>query len=144
MLGRQKKLGIALITGLLLVPAVASAWRAQNRHEVFAIGDGVYEVLSRPGSGPADFWCAIGDYAVRQDRAAATQRIYIWRPIGASVTRGGYKAVQFAYRAPKGADTSTGLSLTVRRAGDNLSASFARNYCFDGGHEDDFIRRTWP
>lgn len=144
MFGQQRKLGVALVAGLLLVPAVASAWRAHNRHEVFPIGNGVYEVLSRPGSGPADFWCAIGDYAIRQDRVAANQRVYIWRAIGASVTRDGYKAVQFAYRPPKGADTSTGLSLTVKRAGDNLNASFARSYCFGDSFEDDFIRRRWP
>lgn len=134
--------GLALSAALLALPSLALSWRAWNQHEVFPVSKGVYEVLSRPGSGPADFWCGIGDFATSQLGVKATQRLYIWRGIGPSVTRPGYKAVQFALSAPKGADTSTPLTLSVKRVGDNLTAAAARQYCY-GGRFDPFDRWMW-
>jgi len=137
----RRTCAMALILGLLL-PSMALSWRAWNRHEVFPLGGGLYEVLSEPGSGPADFWCGIGDYALSQLGVGATDRIYIHRAIGAAVTRPGHRAVQFALAPPPGADLSTPLTLSVERVGDNLSAGFARQYCY-GGRFDPLDRRFW-
>ena len=105
-----------------------------NRHEVFPVSDTVWEVVSEVGSSAADYWCGAGDFAQRVLGTPAAQRIYIWKAIGPSVTRPGRKAVQFSLTPPPGADTSTGYSLTVRRAGDNLARHAAVQYCyqFDG------------
>lgn len=127
---RPTRLSI-LATAALLLPAVASAWTAWNRLEVQPLKNGVYEVISDVGSGPVQFWCGAGDYGMRVLGAGATQRIYIWEAIGPSVTRPGRKAVQFSLTPPPGADTSTGYSLTVKRAGDNITAAMAQNYCYD-------------
>ncbi len=122
--------------------APALAWRAWNRHEVLPVSKGVFEVVAEPGfgTGARDYWCGFGDFAIRQLGVSAVQRLYIWAPEGPSVNRPGRKSVQFALSAPEGADTSTQLSLTVRRAGDNLRASSAQNYCYDGS---DLDRRPW-
>ena len=125
---RRYILFLVALTALVTAPA-AFAWRAQNGNEVKPVSKSVFEVVARGRSGAADFWCGAGDYALRVLGAAATQRIYIWQPIGASVTMPGDRAVQFSFSAPKGADTSTGYSLSVKRAGDNLTAAAAQQYC---------------
>jgi hypothetical protein len=121
---------IALTCVLISAPGWASAWWAWTRHEVFPVAEGVFEVVSEPGSGPQDFWCGAGDYAIRVLGVKVVQRIYTWRGIGPSVARPGRKAMQFAFAPPKGADTSTSLSLSLTRVGDNLTAAAARQYCY--------------
>lgn len=119
---------------LALFPLLASsalAWRAWNRHEVLPVSDGVFEVVAEVGSSATSFWCGAGDYAQRQLRAPAAQRIYIWLPVGPSVNRPGRKAVQFSLSAPPGADTTPGMSVTVNRAGDNMRTASAQAYCYD-------------
>lgn len=122
--------GIA-ITAIAAVPTVASAFWAWNRHEVQNVGNGVFEVVSRVGSAPTDFWCGAGDYAIRVLGAPVTSRIYLWQGIGPSTVRSGKKGVQFSLNPPAGADTSPGLSVTVKRVGDNMSASMAQGYCYN-------------
>lgn len=125
---------------LVLSPTWAAAWWAYNRHEVFPVSNSVWEVVSEVGSSPADYWCGAGDYAQRVLGVGSTERIFIWRAIGPSVNRPNRKAVQFSLSPPPGADTSTQLSLSVKRAGDNLARHAAVQYCyqFDG---DEFFRR---
>ncbi|MDK3019466.1 hypothetical protein [Pseudodonghicola flavimaris] len=131
---RQMLLGVALLTAL---PGAALAWRAQNGHQVHDLGQGVFEVVGRAGSGAQDYWCGAGDYARSVLGVAAAQRIFLWAPVGPSASSAGKRAVQFALTAPKGADTTPGLSLSVKRVGDNLSASMAQQYCY-GGKFDSF------
>lgn len=133
---------LALAAALVLIPGLALSWRALNRHEVVPVGGGVYEVIGRVGSGAQDYWCGIGDYAMTQLHAPAAQRIYVWRPVGPSATRPGHRAVQFAFSAPKGAETTSDYSLTVRRAGENLTVAAARQYCYNGDFDE--IRRWGP
>jgi len=139
---RQALIGFAAAL-LVALPGAALAWRAANGHHVHDLGGGVFEVVGRVGSGAQEYWCGAGDYAIAVLGAAAAQRVYIWRPLGASATERGRKAVQFALSPPPGTDTSTGYSLTVRRAGDNLSAAMAQQYCY-GGRFDDFPMRVRP
>lgn len=126
---------------LAFAPAMAGAWWAINRHEVFVVSDGVFEVLNEVGSGAVDYWCGAGDYARRQLRAAATQRIYIWKAIGPSATHPGKKSVQFSFSAPEGASTSPGYSLSVKAVGDNLTTAAAYQYCIGDDPFDAFRPR---
>ncbi|MCB1364962.1 MAG: hypothetical protein KDK02_12630 [Rhodobacteraceae bacterium] len=130
-----RALGLA---ALLLAPVPAPAWWAWNRHEVLPLGGGIYEVIGEPGSGAQDFWCAIGDYGIARLGLPAVQRIYTWRGIGPSAARPGRKAMQFALAPPEGADTSTPLTLSLTRVGDNLTAAAARQYCY--GNADPWER----
>lgn len=125
-----KSLALA-VTAISVLAQPALAWRASNWHDVYPLGSGVIEVISEPGSGPAQFWCAVADYALKQDRVAANQRIYVSQTIGPAVNKPGYRAVQFSYDAPAGADTSKSWSLSIRRPGKNLTAAAAVQYCRD-------------
>ena len=137
--GIRSGLIAGLLGSLICLPLSAQAWRAWNRHEVLPVSEGVWEVVNRVGSGAQDYWCGIGDFAIRQLRTQATQRIYIWQEIGPSVNRPGRKSVQFALTPPPGSDTSTGYSLSVKIRGDNLNAATARNYCYDRFDDPRFL-----
>lgn len=121
---------LALITGLAAAPGMALAFWAWNQHEVLPVSEGVFEVIGEVRSGPSDYWCGAGDYAMRVLRVPVVQRIYTWRGIGPSVNRPGRKAMQFAFAAPEGADTSPSVSLSLTRTGDNMTAALARQYCY--------------
>ena len=134
---------IALATLLVALPLPAAAWWAWNRHEVYPVSEQAFEVVSRVGSGPQDFWCAAGDFARRVLRVPAPTRVYLWRGVGQSVNRPDRKSVQFALEPPPGADTSTSYSLTIRREGDNLSAALAQQYCYGGEFDPFLLQRRW-
>lgn len=115
----------------LMVGGPLHANRPFLQQDVADLDMGVFEVVGRIGDGAADYWCGAGDYAQRYLRAGATERLYIWRALGPSVSSPGKKAVQFAFRAPTGSDTTPGLSLSVQAVGDNMTVSSAAQYCFD-------------
>lgn len=138
---RVRQVGFALATLLAILPGVAAAWRALNLLEVVQISDTVWEVIGEPGSWAVDYWCGAGDYATSVLRSSSVTRIYVWRGVGPSVARPGRTSVQFAFAPPEGADTSTGLTLDIKRAGDNLTTAFARQYCFGN---DPFEERWRP
>ncbi|WP_424986493.1 hypothetical protein [Microbulbifer sp. S227A] len=126
----------AAVACLAIVPTWGSAWWAFNRLEVFPVSETVWEVVAGVGTSAADYWCGAGDFAQRVLGVSATSRIYIWKPVGPSVNRPGKKAVQFSMSPPPGADTSTGYSLTVKRAGDNLARHAAVQYCYQFDETD--------
>lgn len=128
----RRILNFALCMAVALsVPVTAEAWRAWNRHEILPVSQGVWEVVNEVGSGAQDYWCAIGDFAIRQLRTQATQRIYIWRGVGPAVNRPGKKSVHFSLTPPPGVDTKPTVSLNVKHVGDNRNAMLARNHCTD-------------
>jgi len=121
-------LSVAMVT---LAPGAGMAWQAENRLEVNALSDGSFEVVGKPGSSPADYWCAAGDYVLRVQGITGTRRIYVTRPRGPSQTTTRKSAVQFSLSLPAGIRAHDGVFLTVRRAGANLSVAVATNYCID-------------
>jgi len=127
---------IAVAALLASVPGWASAWRARNLHQVEPVSASVFEVIGRPGSGAADYWCGAGDYVRHALGRAAVQRVYIWRAIGPSVTRQGRRAIQFSLTPPDNPTPSPGYSLSTKAVGDNLTAAFAFQYCFDNDRPD--------
>ncbi len=116
----------------LLLPVVAQARgfglsvRPTYRTEIRPVEDGVYEVKAIGSSAPVNYWCGIGDFAIRQLRVQRSQRIYVWKAY-----EPGARTVQFSLKPPPGADTTPGYSITVKRVGENMSASSAQNYCYD-------------
>jgi hypothetical protein len=132
--------GIVAVGLIMSSPGMADAWRARNYHEVNAVSDSVFEVIGRPGSGPAQFWCGAGDFARVVLNVKPTQRIYVWRGRGGSATRPGKTSVQFAFSpAPGSEDFRPGLTLNIKQAGDYLNAAAARQYC------DDYLPgEVWP
>lgn len=122
----------------MMLPGAALAVRAWNGLEVIPLTDRSFEVVGRVGAGPSDYWCGAGDFARRYLRTPVTARIYLSRPIGPSVARPGRNAVHFSLDAPEGVSTRTGLTLDLKATGDNLSASFASNYCYDRFERDEW------
>lgn len=114
-----------------LVPQFAGAWQADNRLTVNPVSDTVFEVIGLPGSPGSEFWCAAGEYALRVLGTSSTQRVYIVRGRAAPVTGTGPSAVQFSLNLPEGVPPQSGLTLSVKKVGDNLSVAFARTYCLD-------------
>lgn len=127
---------VAIALSLSVLPTWATAWWAMNRHEVFPVSDNAWEVVSRVGSSAADYWCGAGDFAQRVLGTPAAQRIYIWKAVGPSVNRPGRDAVQFSLTPPPDSDTTTGYSLSVKRAGDNLARHAAVQYCYQFEGDD--------
>lgn len=130
----------ALIAWLIVLPIAAQAWWAWNRHEVLPVAEGVWEVVNEVGTGAQDYWCGIGDFAIRQLRSKATQRIYVWQAVGPAVNRPGRKSVQFSFAPPPGSSNKRGYSLSIKIPGYSLNAATARYYCFDR-MDDPFFRR---
>jgi len=127
----MKPIGAVLAASLILSPGLAHAYRSPTQNDVVQVSGSVWEVLARPGTSAANYWCSAGDFAIRQLGAQAVQRVFIWQPLGPSTTRPGTKSVQFSFSAPEGANTTPGYSLSVKNAGDNLTAAAAQQYCFD-------------
>ena len=134
---------IILAALVVLTPGWVGAWRAYNWHDVFPVSKIAFEVIGRPGSAAADYWCGAGDYVRHGLRKPATTRVYIWRAIGPSVIQSGYKAVQFSLTPPENASTSPGYSLSVKAVGDNMTAAAAFQFCLGNDRFDPFIPRGW-
>lgn len=126
-----RSLGVSA-AALVVLGAPADAWRAKNMHDVFRVSEDVIEVVSQPGSGPGHFWCAIADFAIRQDRKPANMPIYLQAPIGPSVGKPGYKAVRFSYTDPGNAGERRKVFqnfYTVKEIGASRKAGAAIQQC---------------
>ncbi len=137
----RKKMVLSAV--LVLIPGWVMAYRAINWHEVYPVSRTVFEVVGRVGSGATDYWCGAGDYVRNALGDTSVRRIYIWRGIGPSVNKPGFKAVQFALTPPENADTSPGYSLSVKAVGDNLTSIAAFQYCLNDDLFDPFVPRGW-
>ncbi|MGI9368004.1 MAG: hypothetical protein ACR2O2_04120 [Ruegeria sp.] len=140
----KRFLKISAVAAMVVAPEVGQAIgigfgvRLGYRTAVAKVSDGVFEVVSLSGSAPVAYWCGAGDFAIRNLRTQATQRIYIWKAYGPSVSQPGKKAVQFSLSPPEGVDTTPGYSVTVKRVGENMTAGSAQGYCYDNMIDDFF------
>lgn len=120
---RPAALLAAVLAAALAPAAPASAFTAQNGLIVHPEGAEDFTVPWRGKSGPADFWCAAGDYAIRKLRLPPTATI--WR--ASEPPRRSGEAVRFTLR-PERAASSTGLAVLGAR-GAGLSAGGAQSLC---------------
>lgn len=129
------------LAATVMWPAQAEAWRAWNFLRVNPETQAEFEVIRRGGAGAADLWCAAGDYAMRVLRVPATTRIYLVEGPHTARTERNRIAVSFSLVAPDGTDTSRRFVLRSDAIGDNLSATFAQQYCYNGLGDE---RRLFP
>ena len=128
----MRLLRASVVAVLVLLPGIAQAVgfglnvRPQFRTEITPLQNGEYLVKAIGSSAPVNYWCGIGDYAIRTLGVPSSQRIYISKPY-----ERGVRTVQFSLTPPPGADTKPGYSVTVKRVGANMSAASAQNYCYD-------------
>lgn len=123
------KLTAAAATALVMGAGAASAFTASNYMRVNPVAGDVFEVVARGGARHGDYWCAAAEYLLFNGVTNATQRIYVVRELGNAQTANRRSAVQFSVTPPAGVDTNPGISLTVQRVGENLSAASARSQC---------------
>ncbi|MEM7753832.1 MAG: hypothetical protein AAF230_10480 [Pseudomonadota bacterium] len=114
----MRKLLLAL--SIICVPTMAPAWLAPNGLVVEPRGDG-FVVPYRGLSGARDFWCAAGEYVVRELRLPPDTLIYRT----SSPPRRSGQGISFSL-SPEGAKRS-GLVLLSGRRG--VSAALARELC---------------
>jgi hypothetical protein len=115
----MKKAFIALAVALF--PAAASAWIAQNDLIVVSAGGDDFSVPYRGKSGARDFWCAAGDYVIRELRRPPGTKIYRT----SSPPRRAGQGIRFSLSA-EGAK-KPGLLLIF--GGPGISAGHAQGFC---------------
>jgi len=124
---------------LIILPGLAQAAgfglhvRPQFRTEITPMQNGVYEVKAIGSSAPVNYWCGIGDFAIRTLGLPSSQRIYI-----SKAYEPGVRTVQFSMTPRPGVDIKPGYSVTVKRVGANMSAASAQRYCDDNFMDFDF------
>lgn len=109
----------AFLAAILAQPA--SAFMARNDLIVTPTAEGRFEVPYRGLSGASDFWCAAGDYVVRELGLPADTEIF---RVSAPPRRSG-QGIAFGL-SPEGA-TATGLALLS--GGPGVTAAHARQLC---------------
>ncbi|WP_158964645.1 hypothetical protein [Chachezhania sediminis] len=119
--------GIATVA----IPTVAAAFIAINQLTVNPVKQGVWEVVGNAGSSPAQLWCAAGDYGLRVEKLPSSHRIYLYRARGLGETENRSNTAQFSAAPPPSGALSPGLTLDMKRVGDNMTIAFARSYCGD-------------
>ena len=126
-------LAATLLAAALVAPGIAPAdpFFARNRLLVYSTPEpGVMEVLSLPGTGGSEFFCAAGEYARGPLRARATDRVVVVEPVGPSRRFDGRDSVFMAV-VPRGTPLprQTGLLLDPSYVGENLSVAHAQFLC---------------
>lgn len=121
----MRSLALALLAALSLATP-AAAFTAENGLIVRPEGPDAFVTPWRGKSGPADFWCAAGDYAVRALRLPVTAKVYR----ASEPPRRSGEGVRFTLRADQAASAS-GLALLWPR-GAGVSAGFAQSFCENG------------
>lgn len=111
-----------LAAAALLVAALpAQAFIARNGLVVEARPNGSFEIPYRGLSGASDFWCAAGDYVVRDLGLPPETRIF---RLSSPPRRGG-QGVTFSLSS----DGATKTGLILLGGGRSISASHARALC---------------
>lgn len=111
--------------------ASGSVYLARNMRQVVPLSQaGQFEVISQPGDAGVQFFCAAGDYADFKLGARSVDRVVLVGPVGPAVTRSGRSAV---FKLVPGQTPNTpsrsGITINMRKAGENLSVAHARFLC---------------
>lgn len=118
----------------IAVASPASAFIAENQHRVNALpGEATFEVIGRPGSGAADYFCAASHYAQAVLGVPVASRVSVQRAYGPSQTARGARGVSFIVDKGSGRrpGQNSNYSLSVDEPGFNLSIGMARSFCDD-------------
>lgn len=135
--GRRPGLLVALMA-LAGLAACASGtplspqYVAVNGLRVVPFDDGRFEVVARPGTGAADYFCAAADYAMRFLGAQAADRVVVRRPDGPSLANPGGRSVVFEVAPAGSVARSRGILVRTNEAGANRTVAHARALCRSG------------
>lgn len=129
----KRFLGMLMAGGVVIAADAAAAkeFRGRQNTRVNPVNAAVFEVVARSSSRGADFWCGAADYARRVLGRGWSERVYVARSMGQSVTTNRRSAVQFTVD-PGAAGITPGkssLSINTFKVGDSMSIQQADTYC---------------
>ena len=114
---------VLTVLTLALLPTAAPAWMAENGLVVEPSGGSDFSVPYRGKSGARDFWCAAGDYVIRELGKPPGTRIY---RTSSSPRRSG-QGIRFSLSS----DGAKKPGLFLFTGGRSVSAGHARGFCRD-------------
>lgn len=126
-----KIMAVSLLAVALPLAAVAQSFNGKRGTRVAPVNAAVFEVVGRASATGEDYWCGASDYARRVLGKTWTDKIYIARGRGPSVTTNRKSAVQFTADPAAAGITAQqpSLSLNSLKVGDNMSIQQANLYC---------------
>lgn len=96
---------------------------------------GTYDVISNPGSGPRQIWCAAAQFADFALSAQGNTRVYLVAATAKSAAYGGRRATRFTIapdaelaNAP-GPNAGGSYSVSLSKIGYNLRVAHAEGFC---------------
>lgn len=115
-------------TGTSAERRATSSFRAENTYLVYPTGTpNRFEVMGKGSASGTQYFCAAADYAYRRLGAGPADRVVLLEPVGPSA-RGGNSG--FFRVAPRGTvESSSGITLSMKKAGQNAQIAHARNLC---------------
>ena len=122
------------ILGVLVVAPVMATGQTLFLNPVYSLPDNSgFEVVDRLGTDTARIWCDAAR-AARSRGAGATDRIYVMRGYGPSISRPGIDGVAFtttpSAAVAEAAATITGVrTLSLTQVGNNMSVGQGTGYC---------------
>lgn len=121
---------------LALLASPAAAFTAVNGVSAFPEGsNGQFEVVSEPGSGPRQIWCAAAQFARVELGAAVNTRLYLSRAMAPSPRYQGARSASFTIApsdrlkaGPRPGDGGN-YSVSLSKTGYNLRLAHAEAFC---------------
>lgn len=128
---RTAALGALVLTLATGTQVLANEYRGPSGTRINPVSDSVFEVVARSSTRGPDFWCGASDYARRALGRGWTDRVYVAREMGPSVTTNRRSAVHFTVDPSVVGGGSTGGVRSVNRfvVGDSMSIQQANRYC---------------
>lgn len=119
------RINLAIVLAISFASHAGAQFRSSTGLKVNETAPSTYTVSGVPNYGPADYWCAMGEFAQRELRLDNNDRIYV---------KGNYVKGQRDYRfttSPVGtASEETRLrSSNLRKDGANMRVNAARAEC---------------
>jgi hypothetical protein len=117
----------AALAALIVTPASAQTFRAENRVTVTPLAGSDFQISSGGDYGARGMWCAASDYAKDVLGVSGTTRLYITGP--RTSTSG---PVTFGLGSDRPVNsTFVIVGATLRQEGANLSVDHAYQFCYD-------------
>jgi len=129
----SSKFAALVISGLMAMPAQARNFEYFLDTKPLPGGQ-EFEVLNRPGTGPALFWCGAGTHAFRKLGLGPNDRVYLVQGRAPSVTRPGWSAVTFTVNPEHpvvGTYQDQSWYVSIKDPGYAMSVDSARQFCFE-------------
>ncbi|MFV0244100.1 MAG: hypothetical protein ACK5IB_03640 [Qingshengfaniella sp.] len=108
----------------------AGGFVARNGYIVQPIaGSDAFTVLGKAGGAGPDYFCAAADYAYRRLGVSDVDRVVLINPVAPDPAFNGRRSGAFRAVSRDQVPPRTGLTVSMRQAGENLQIAHGRNLC---------------